>query len=71
MLVLKKPPVHAEDIRDSGSISGSGRSLEKKCDNHSSILAWRILRTEEPGGLQYLGSHRVYRAEATQHEHTH
>ena len=26
---------------------------------HSSILAWRILGTEEPGGLPSLGSHRV------------
>ena len=26
---------------------------------HSSILAWRIPCTEEPGGLQSLGSHRV------------
>ena len=26
---------------------------------HSSILAWRILSTEEPGGLQSIGSHRV------------
>ena len=26
---------------------------------HSSILAWRILRTEEPGGLQSKGSQRV------------
>jgi len=26
---------------------------------HSSILAWRIPRTEEPGGLQYMGSQRV------------
>ena len=26
---------------------------------HSSILAWRILWTEEPGGLQFIGSHRV------------
>ena len=26
---------------------------------HSSILAWRIPRTEEPGGLQSLGSQRV------------
>ena len=23
---------------------------------HSSILAWRILRTEDPGGLQFMGS---------------
>ena len=26
---------------------------------HSSMLAWRILWTEEPGGLQSMGSHRV------------
>ena len=64
-LVVKNPPVHAEDIRDLGSIPGSGRSLEKGVATHSSILAWRILWTEELGGLQYLGSHRVYRTEAT------
>ena len=26
---------------------------------HSSILAWRILWTEEPGGLRYMGSQRI------------
>ena len=37
---------------DSGSIPGSGRSPEKGIGYlHSSILAWRIPRTEEPGGL--------------------
>ena len=33
--------------------------LEKELANHSSILAWRISRTEEPGGLQSLGLQRV------------
>ena len=33
--------------------------LEKGMATHSSILAWRIPRTEEPGGLQSMGSHRV------------
>ena len=33
--------------------------LEKSVATHSSILAWRILWTEEPGGLQSLGSQRV------------
>ena len=33
--------------------------LEKEMAAHSSILAWRILWTEEPGGLPYMGSHRV------------
>ena len=33
--------------------------LEKELATHSSILAWRISRTEEPGGLQSLGLQRV------------
>ena len=32
---------------------------------HSSILAWRIPWTEEPGGLQSMGSHRVRQDEVT------
>ena len=33
--------------------------VEKEMVTHSSILAWRIPGTEEPGGLQSMGSHRV------------
>ena len=33
--------------------------LEKEMATHSSILAWRIPWTEEPGGLQSTGSPRV------------
>ena len=33
--------------------------LEKEMATHSSILAWRIPQTEEPGGLQSMGSLRV------------
>ena len=33
--------------------------MEKDMATHSSILAWRIPGTEEPGGLQSIGSHRV------------
>ena len=33
--------------------------LEKEMATHSSILAWRIPQTEEPGGLQSTGSQRV------------
>ena len=33
--------------------------LEKEMATHSSILAWRIPWTEELGGLQSMGSHRV------------
>ena len=34
-------------------------ALEKEMATHSSVLAWRIPGTGEPGGLQSLGSHRV------------
>ena len=33
--------------------------LEKEMVTHSRILAWRIPWTEEPGGLQSIGSHRL------------
>ena len=33
--------------------------LEKEMETHSSVLAWRIPGTGEPGGLLSLGSHRV------------
>ena len=33
--------------------------LEKGMATNSSVLAWRIPRTEEPGGLQSMGSQRV------------
>ena len=38
---------------------------EKEMATHSSILAWRIPRMEEPGGLQSIGSHRVRHDGAT------
>ena len=44
---------------DLGSIPGLGNPLEKEMATHSSILAWRIPWTEEPGGLQSMGSQRV------------
>ena len=34
-------------------------ALEKEMATHSSVLAWRILRMGEPGGLPSMGSHRV------------
>ena len=34
-------------------------ALEKEMATHSSVLAWRIPGTGEPGGLQFMGSHRV------------
>ena len=38
---------------------GQEDALEKEMVTHSSILAWRIPWTEEPGGLQSTGSQRV------------
>ena len=38
---------------------GQEEALEKGMAVHSSTLAWRIPWTEEPGGLQSMGSHRV------------
>ena len=34
-------------------------ALEKEIATHSSVLAWRIPETGEPGGLLSVGSHRV------------
>ena len=42
-------------------------SLEKEMVTHSSILAWKILWTEDPGGLQSIGSQRVGHDWATKH----
>ena len=50
--VIKNMPANTGDIRDVGLIPVGMAT-------HSSILAWRIPRTEEPGGLQSTGSHRV------------
>ena len=44
---------------DLGLTPELGRSLEKGMATHSSILAWRIPQTEEPGGPQSMGSQRV------------
>ena len=38
---------------------GQEDTLEKEMATHSYILAWRILQTEKPGGLQSTGSQRV------------
>ena len=35
------------------------QALEKEMATHSSVLAWRIPGTGEPGGLPSVGSHRV------------
>ena len=49
--VENTPPPSAGDVRDMGSIHGSGRSSGGRHATDSSILVWRIPWTEEPGGL--------------------
>ena len=54
--VLKNPPVKQETwVRSLGWED----PLEEEIATHSSILAWKTPWTEEPGGLQSLGSQRV------------
>ena len=51
-IVIKNPPANAGDKRVVGSVTGLGRLLlEEGKATHSGVLAWRILWTEEPGGL--------------------
>ena len=58
-LAVKNPPANAEDIREAGLIPGWEDPLEEGMATHSSVLAWRISWTGEPGGLQFMGSQRV------------
>ena len=55
-LAVKNPPANAGDIRNAGSIPRSRRSPRNAI--HSSILAWRIPWTEEPGGLYSQWGHK-------------
>ena len=59
VLLVKNLPVSEEDVRDRGLIPGWEDPLVKEMAVHSSILAWRILRTEDPGRLQSIASQRV------------
>ena len=56
---IKKKKNSACNVGDLSLIPGLGRSCGKETAIHSSILAWRIPRTEEPGGLQSTGLQRV------------
>ena len=58
-LVAQMVKVFANNVGDPALIPGRGRSLEKEMATHSSTLAWKIPRMEEPGGLQSMGSQRV------------
>ena len=53
--MVKNLPANAADTGEAGLIPGLGRPPKKETVTHSSILAWRTLWTEEPGGLQSTG----------------
>ena len=57
--MVKNPPANA--------IPGLGRPSGGRNGYHSSILAWKIPWTEEPGGLQTMGLQRVRHDLATEH----
>ena len=64
MLVVKNLSANAGDIEMWGQSLGWEDPLEEGMATHSSIVAWRIPWTEEPGGLQSIGL-QSYTTEAT------
>ena len=56
MLVVKNPPAKIGDARDVVSSLDQEDALEEELATYSSILARRIPWTEEPDGLQSIGS---------------
>ena len=63
--MVKNPFANAGDV---GLIPGSGRSPGEGNATLSSILASEIPWTEEPGGLQFMGSQRVGHDSATKRQ---
>ena len=55
--MVKNPPASAEDKRS--GLDPWVRKIPWRRAWHSRILAWRVPRTEEPGGLQSVGSQRA------------
>ena len=53
---LPKPGIKPASLQSPASSSRFFSFLEKEMATHSSILAWRIPWTEEPGGLQFMAS---------------
>ena len=59
-LVVKNPPASAGDMRRRFDLRHrSGRSPGGGHGNPLGIFVWRIPRTEQPGGLQSMGSQRI------------
>ena len=56
---VENPPAMQETEETQVRSLGQEDSLEKEMATHSSVLAWKIPWTEEPGRLQSMGSQRV------------
>ena len=54
---VKNLPVMQETQKTQVQSLGWEHCLKEEMETHSSILAWKIPRTEEPGGLQSIGLH--------------
>ena len=65
--VVKNLPVMPVTQQTQVQYPGREDTLEEEMATHSSNPAWRIPRTEEPGGLQSMGSQRVGRNLAPAH----
>ena len=63
----KEPACKAGDTRDMGSIPWSGRSPGGGTATLSSILAWKLSWTEDPGGPQSIGCKESDTPEVTEH----
>ena len=57
--MVKNPPANTGEVTEMGLILGQEDPLEEGMATYSSILAWKIPLTEEPGRLQSTGLHRV------------
>ena len=58
--MVKNPPAMQKRQETQVQSLGGEDPLEEEMATHSSILAWEIPRTEEPGGLQSMGSQKSW-----------
>ena len=63
---VRNLPAHVGDL---GSIPGLGKSPGEEMASHASILVWENPWTEEPAGLQFMGSQRVRHCWATKQQY--
>ena len=65
VLVVTNPHANAGQVKTQVRSLGWQDPLEEGMETHSSIIPWRIPGTEEPGGLQSMGSQEADSTEAT------